>query len=461
MKHRVSIPDAVSAMAVLAINFIVSQPVAAQTFQTNAPMISARGYHTSTPLNDGKVLVAGGADSNTHQIAATESFDPESRTWSTNADLNIRRSAHTATLLTNGQVLVAGGSYRGSGLPSGPLTSAEIFDPATRTWTVTNEMKFARYYHTATLLPNGRVLVAGGAFASYTAIPSAELFDPATGTWTLTGPMAIARQSHTATLLPNGKVLVAGGTGDHGGQPINSGQLSSAEIYDPASGIWSSTGAMVTNRAGHSATLLASGQVLVAGGGGFVSQYSWYVLSSAELYDPVSGRWSATGEMSLQRSSHTATLLSHGLVLVTAGSQHYASSAGAELFDPFTGQWTPTGSMSMARVVHTATLLPNGEVLVAGGYHNSDDYLYLSSTERYCLPPQMPRLKSQIVSGYPTVSVAGMVGTNYCVQYRNSLTDSNWTQLSSFTMTTNPAVVVDTNAVVTESQARFYRAYAN
>ena len=146
-------------------------------------------------------------------------------------------------------------------------------------------MATARYDHTATLLPNGQVLVAGGFGGNYLA--SAELYDPATGLWTATGSMAAARFCHTVTLLPNGQVLVAGGFNDA------SGALASAELYDPATGLWTATGSMATKRDGHTATLLPNGQVLVAGG------YNGVFLASAELYDPATGLWTATGHGSM------------------------------------------------------------------------------------------------------------------------------------------------------------------
>jgi len=171
---------------------------------------------------------------------------------------------HTATLLSNGKVLVAGG-YNGSW-----LSSAELYDPSTGTWTATGSMNTGRTAHTATLLPNGKVLVAGGwnAFAS---VSHAELYDPAKGTWT-TGMLTTTRYEHTATLLPNGKVLVAGGYRD--------GSLSGAELYDPANGTWTNTVALTTARNWHTATLLPNGKVLVAGGWSDSS-----ILSSVEQYD--------------------------------------------------------------------------------------------------------------------------------------------------------------------------------
>jgi WD40 repeat protein len=283
-------------------------------------------------------------------------------TFANTGSLTQAREGQTATLLPNGKVLVADGSS------SGALASAELYDPALGTWAASGSLATARFFPTATLLPNGKVLVAGGAGTSST-LASAELYDPASGSWSATGSLATARYSHTATLLPNGKVLVAGGSS-------NGSVLASAELYDPASGSWMATGSLGGARYFHTATLLPNGKVLVAGGYGNSS-----TLTSAELYDPASGTWSATGSLATARYLHTATLLPNGKVLVAGGSNGSGGIlASAELYDPASGTWTPTGSLAAARYQHTATLLPNGEVLVAGGYGNSGA---LASAELY------------------------------------------------------------------------------
>jgi N-acetylneuraminic acid mutarotase len=176
------------------------------------------------------------------------------------------------------------------------------------------------------------------------------------GGWALTGSMGTGRTSPTATLLPNGKVLVAGGAADFGTA------VASAELYDPALGTWSSTGAMNVSRNGHTATLLSNGKVLVAGGVGTSNEHD------AELYDPTSGTWAVTGSLAEGRHNHSATLLPSGKVLVAGGNVTGNARSSAEVYDPASGLWSTTGSMSVARDSFTATLLTTGKVLVAGGF---------------------------------------------------------------------------------------------
>ena len=187
------------------------------------------------------------------------------------------RDYHTATLLPNGTVLIAGGND----LEGDILSSAEIYDPATATWTTTGSMTTARSAHTATLLLDGTVLVTGGCTygACVYMATSSEIYNPATGTWSVTGSLTIPRNLHTATLLPNGTVLVAGGNG-----PVDSSAGISAEIYDPVSGTWQVTGNLTTPRQSHTANLLSIGTVLAAGRAGQGPPDN-FNLASAELYD--------------------------------------------------------------------------------------------------------------------------------------------------------------------------------
>jgi WD40 repeat protein len=374
MKHpSLSLISRFVSFAALAVSagLLLAQPCAGAsgTFVNTGSLATAHDSHTATLLPNGKVLVAGGVNGPGDQTASAsaELYDPASGTWTATGSLVTARYVHSATLLPNGKVLVAGGFNDSSGY----LASAELYDPASGTWTATGSLATARFLPAATLLPNGKVLVTGG-YNDSGRIASAELYDPASGTWTATGSLATGRRFHTATLLPNGKVLVAGGNALVGGGPI-----ASAELYDPASGTWTATGSLATARVLHTATLLPNGQVLVAGG----SNGSGARFASAELYDPASGTWTATGSLGAAHVRHTATLLPNGQVLVTGGVNSSAvASASAELYDPASGSWTATGNLAAARIDHTATLLSNGQVLVAGGNDGSNA---LASAELY------------------------------------------------------------------------------
>jgi WD40 repeat protein len=244
------------------------------------------------------------------------------------------------------------------GLAASPATPVAA-SQSPGTWAKTGSMVAATEQQTATLLQNGQVLMPG----------AGELYNPATGTWTATRSMSFARIGFTATLLPNGQVLVAGGA-ELANQTVI---LSSAELYNPATGTWTATGSMTTPRSGHTATLLPNGQVLVAGGEGTCVNVSCPVLSSAELYNPATGTWTPTGSMNVTRYLHTATLLPNGQVLVAGGGSGSTANAGstAELYNPATGTWTPTGSMSEPHSSGAlAGLLPNGQVLVVCGVND-------------------------------------------------------------------------------------------
>ncbi len=263
------------------------------------------------------------------------------------------RSAHTATLLPSGKVLIAGG---GNG--STQFASTELYDPATNTWASAPAMASARYNHTATRLPSGKVLVAGGRNGS-SQLSSVELYNPATNSWASAPAMAAVRYNHTATLLPSGKVLVVGGHN-------STTTLASVEVYDPATNTWASAAAMSSARGDHTATLLTSGKVFVAGG----AQTGGSQLSSAEVYDPATNSWAPAGTLSTPLTLHTATLLPSGKVLL-AGGYYIIGRPYAQLYDPATNSLTSTTYMTTARAAPTATLLPSGKVLVSGGDNNS------------------------------------------------------------------------------------------
>jgi hypothetical protein len=235
------------------------------TWTSTGSLNTGRIWHTATVLANGKVLVAGGYGP-VEPLSSAELYDPAAGTWTVTGSMAGTRYNHTATLLTNGLVLVTGGNDGAN-----VLSTAELYNPASGTWMATGPMSTEREVHTATLLPNGKLLVAGGENNSFESLASAELYDPIGGTWSNTGSMRIApptvdgRVYHAATLLANGKVLVAGGVSLGGGFGF-ARFIVDAEIYDPATQSWTAAGALNAVRGAPTATLLPSGRVLIAGG---------------------------------------------------------------------------------------------------------------------------------------------------------------------------------------------------
>lgn len=312
---------------------------------------------TATLLVNGKVLVAGGIipqGNNLIYSNRTALYDPVAQTF-TMGQMNFARNQHIATALPNGRVLIFGGI----GPDEAPIPNVELYDPITNSFIDLGSFP-SRLSSAAVLLPNGRVLVTCGYVANGSTYNSAVLYAPSysggNGEWfTAVSLTKDARQEHTATLLRNGKVLLAGGTNTR-----------SAELYDPnaAANAFSYTGNMIAiRRTGARATLLPSGEVLLTGGSNGTS-----TQASAEIYDPQTGTFRATTSMSYPRSYHSALLLPNGKVLVTGGDGDTAGiQSHSEIYDPATETWTRIGSLNQARYRGADVVLPNGTPIVVGG----------------------------------------------------------------------------------------------
>ncbi len=368
------------AFALLTINASAQQP----GWSVTGSLGAARSQHTATLLANGKVLVAGGLVGCVPTCQTTDTaelYDPATGMWSKTGTLPEPLGNHAAVRLQNGKVLVIGGYSR----PGVLLRTAHLYDPVTGEWTPTGNFSNARQFHTAVLLTNGKVLVTGGLlFASgrFTPTNTAELYDPATGMWSNTGAMSVPRQAHTMTLLPNGKVLVATGSNTNLNAPPFLTPVKSCELYDPATGTWTLTGELALPRTTPNATLLPNGKVLLAGGTD--NNTTDDPTNKAELYDPATGQWSATGNMTVARDLATDTLLPNGKVLLAGGyGNQLALLKAADLYDPAAGTWSATSEIGKTRVGHTATLLNNGKVLVAAGYDDFDTAAAFTNAELY------------------------------------------------------------------------------
>jgi len=327
-----------------------------------APSTGSFAASFSTTFSYGTYTISYSYPGDANFSAATAAGTLHVSGWTTTGSMLTPRSQFAAVLLQNGKVLMAGGLDAGGN----PLASAEVYDPSAGTFSAAvNNMPNKASNFTATLLGSGTVLLAGGGNAS------AQIYNPATNSFNSTGGMGTQRSNHTATLLPSGLVLIAGGSN-------NSGTIqNSAQLFDPSTGKFTSIANMNVAREYHTATLLPNGKVLIAGGRtGGKNTYSY--LASAEVYDPGTGIFTAVGNMTAARYAHTAAL-SNGMVLI-AGGANPATLSSAELYNPSTGTFTATTSgMSSARQYFTATAISSG-VLEAGGLGGS---AALASSEEY------------------------------------------------------------------------------
>jgi N-acetylneuraminic acid mutarotase len=362
-------------------------------------MNQARDQATATLLPNGKVLIAGGNDLNGNELSSVELYDPASNSFAPAAStptMNHARSAATATLLFSGKVLIAGGGAGEGGFFTS-LKSVELYDPASNSFApaaALPTMNTARDSAAAALLPNGEVLIAGGEGGPFPIggpLNSVELYNPVTNNFApavSTPTMNDFRAFATATSLANGKVLIAGGLE---GFIINVPEISnSVDLYNPATNSFAaSTPVMNAARFDATAALLANGNALIAGGIGPGPPGPFMVtLNAVDLYDPATNTFAPAASlptMNTSRQSATATLLNNGKVLIAGGENNSNQVlASVDLYDGASNSFVPAASlptMNQARFNATATLLPSGKVLIAGGQELPPKTL--SSTELY------------------------------------------------------------------------------
>lgn len=324
-------------------------------FAEAAPALNRAG-HTATLLATGELIVTGGTSGGV-PTERVEIYDPVSKRWREAAKMNSARAGHTATLLGNGKLIVIGGYGA-----AGPLKTAELFDPASGKWTVLPELSQARVGHTASLLHAGKLLVVGGYAVASGVLPAQiEMLDLELGRWSTPSslPSISGRHGHTATVLRNGNVLIAGGQG------ANGAAIAESYVYVPGTNTWESAGPMLVPRAGHTASLLPSGRVLITSG----LDTGKKPVAKAEVFDPTrkywaERAWTSAGSMKNALPGAAAVVLLDGTVLVTGVG---SAGASAEIYDPASLRWSNAFVPSVGRAGHTLSLLSSGDVLVVGG----------------------------------------------------------------------------------------------
>lgn len=376
-----------------------ADPPAGEFVATGALATGPRSNHDAVLLADGRVLVVGGhGTTNGAALATAEVYDPSAHAWSAAGTMATGRAGTTSNVLPDGRVLVAGGSYFAT-----MFASTEIWNPATRTFSAGPSMSTPRGGHVGVTLADGRVLVAGGATWTDTPVAafSAEIYDPASNSWSPTGSMLHRRLNHAAVLLADGRVLVSGG-GD--GAPSGYKGNTLCEIFDPVTGTFSAAASMATPRGDHRMARLHDGRVLVIGGD---QNATGAGIRSAEIYDPVSNSWTSAGTTTCGGTRASLTVLADGRALAAGGLGTSNTPCDlADIFDPASGSFSPLPSMLSVRMGLTATLLPDGSVLLVGGYKNFTTYPYWTSTcERF-----IPAATGQVATtAYITVHQDGKI----------------------------------------------------
>ncbi len=362
-------------------------------FSRGLNMTSPRFIHRTAKLADGRVLLTGGETANSPAAVITNSvdiFNPADNSITPAGPMTVQRWSHTATTLADGRVLVTGGRTGSTPATGVVLATAEIYDPATNAWTETaGPMNEARRSHAATLLHDGRVLVTGGgsgvATTSSPAIQSAEIFDPATGMFTVIGNMVTARSAHSATLLADNTVLITGGSAGIGTRY----PTKTAEIFNPADNSFKALAPMNFSHLAQNPGLLRDGRL--------VQPSSYYndthtaagglITAESEIYDAGTRLFTPIEPMFKQRIDIGAIGLLDGSLLVAGGvttSPNFPSifQSSSEIYDPMTGHWKLSGIMSSGRDEFSGLLLDDGRAMISGGFVSPGAVL-LRSVEIY------------------------------------------------------------------------------